>query len=240
MINQIYSNDKSLQINELWGGVNLFTRKAKNIMMFFAIMLTILVTLPEEGKAQCPSGWTGKTITTTYTSPSGSICNIVVTYCFAWSGMPHNVYYIKDINIYIDAACPLVTTFSYSHLMDFVKDYIYKVDLMVVWPPCTESPVETIEYSESSCIKYINDPNNPLYFSGGHLQIAPCDNTGLCQTKYSVCWDYSVNPAVLTKTFLNQNTSGVNCSLTIPQNWIPAGKTMFDYFETACYLMNCQ
>jgi len=217
--------------------------------MFFAIMLTILVTLPEEGKGQgCSPGETLVEFYMMYPTSSG-LCSLYVSYCLLYTPPPLESIKISNLSINIEARCGLeLSILDYSNLRAFVKQEILTERLPIpVMPPCSTvanpiPPLKVIFYTAARCIKYINEPNNLIYFPSGHFRIVPCQNTGSCEIVEEVCWDYSLEPVDLRRTIVSQQIiGGVNdCETSIPQDWIPDGKTMNDYFETECYFTICE
>lgn len=180
-----------------------------------------------QSHATCPAGYSSATATYFY---GAGDCRIDVYYCYKTT--PLGVIDIVVDYFVVDMPCGLDINYNatfFTEMSNQITNH-YLGTQQLSLPPCPLTGT-LLQVAFAQCIKFKNDYVNQ------QMRVLNCNDLGKCIRSYRVCYN-AINNSV-TKTYIGVTSEGTHdCSTTLP-TMPPAGKTIYEEWETECYHPGC-
>jgi hypothetical protein len=157
---------------------------SKNITNKIAIIAILLISFLgmnlQEGKGQCPTGFTFTNMTITI---NGCAYNVPVCYKCAPTALDAAIIEPIIVATQIDPNCNQTWDMAQviAAINVAVRERIYLSQLCEV-RPCNQPPKSKMLFRQYACWEYRRDTN-------GNLHLQACTNNAICETEYEVCFD---------------------------------------------------
>lgn len=201
----------------------------RNIFFLLAVAITAFFVFQGQAIAQCPDGYTPRTV---YMTING--CPYQVDLCVSCSvgPVPSSVSVIGLLQI--PQTPPCVQTWTFQQVLQEVESQVSTWDYMYTYlcdpmtaPPCPNQAYNSMNHWvcwKIQCIEYLGEIT--LYY-------VACDYDNYCEETYSWCWQADEHGGHYVRTSYEHHMVGsINCTLEGWQIHVPTVPGT----ESECYI----